>query len=145
MQELENLKREASNLVLPKSRNKPSLAIKLLYPHIEQALQLGVFKKDIWRILVECDLFGKNSYSGFTRILDKVTASKESTLNPKPEPKPVVTAKIPVAKKPEPKPSSQPVKAKEEEKPKTEHEPIWPKDEKPSFVYNPIPDPSKLF
>ncbi|WP_020560522.1 hypothetical protein [Thiofilum flexile] len=139
MKELEQIREQTERLSLPNSKNKPRLYINIMLPYIEQALQIGVFKKDIWRILVELGIFGKNSYPSFLIILKKAQNNKAE-----PEAKPVLAAKTPVANKPEPK--------KEEAKPKTEpekkpHEPIWAtdKDAKPSFVYNPIPDPSKLF
>lgn len=138
MKELDSLKESAKQLKLINAKNKASLIIHALINEIKLALEVNISKKDIWRALAEESILGNNSYTSFLRILNPMLESQKTTIaEPKqPESKPVLAAKIPVADKPKPQPESTNPKTESEKK---TQEPIWPKDETPSFVYNPIP------
>lgn len=133
MNAIDTFKEQAQSLKLPNSKSRKKQALFQLLPTIKLALDSGALKIDLWRVLVELDIFGKNSYSSYMKILNEIMEKEPTKIEEKIEkPKPVLAAKIPVADKPEP------TKPKTESEKKT-HEPIWPKDETPSFVYNPIP------
>lgn len=140
MKEIELLKEVASNLAIPNTKNRASLYVAALLPTINQALQAGLFKKDIWRILVDLGLFGENSYSSFMRILDKTLEKSQPTR----ESKTLTEANSPpsIEKKltiktitPDSKPKTEVKKA---------HEPLKIDIRSPSFTYNPIPNKDDL-